>query len=147
MTLALISAALRRRPFTLLYAALLLAAFASLIGAPVPLALVAWFAASIAALELWHAAEPTILWRLGCCAPTHAERERIEASLGCVHLEVLVLDSPRLWLGRGLRCLVIPDDPHLGQARQVPVLLHEHSWFGYGFPAHLATVLATHLFV
>ena len=107
MTLALISAALRRRPFTLLYAALLLAAFASLIGAPVPLALVAWFAASIAALELWHAAEPTILWRLGCCAPTHAERERIEASLGCVHLEVLVLDSPRLWLGRGLRCLVI----------------------------------------
>ena len=107
MTLALISAALRRRPFTLLYAALLLAAFASLIGAPVPLALVAWFAASIAALELWHAAEPTILWRLGCCAPTHAERERIEASLGCVHLEVLVLDSPRLWLGCGLRCLVI----------------------------------------
>ena len=107
MTLALISAALRRRPFTLLYAALLLAAFASLIGAPVPLALVAWFAASIAALELWHAAEPTILWRLGCCAPTHAERERIEASLGCVHLEVLVLDSPRLWLGRGLRSLVV----------------------------------------
>ena len=107
MTLALISAALRRRPFTLLYAALLLAAFASLIGAAVPLTLVAWFAASIAALELWHAAEPTILWRLGCCAPTHAECERIEASLGCLHLEVLVLDSPRLWLGRGVRCLVI----------------------------------------
>ncbi len=107
MTLALISAALRRRPFTLLYAALLLVAFASLIGAPAPLALAAWFAASIAALELWHAAESSILRRLGCHAPTHAERERIEASLGCLHLEVLVLDSPRLLLGRGLRCLVV----------------------------------------
>ena len=107
MTLALMSAALRHRPFTLVYAALLVVAFASLTGAPAPFALLAWFGASITALELWHTLEPTILRRLGCYAPTHAERERIEAALGCLHLEVLVLDSPRLWLGRGLRSLVV----------------------------------------
>jgi len=107
MTLALMAAALRRRPFTLVSTALLLVAAASLVGAPAPLALAAWFAASIVALELWHTVESAVLWRIGCCTPTPAESARIEAALGCLHLEVLVLDSPQLRLGRGLRHLVV----------------------------------------
>ena len=107
MTLALIIAALRRRPFTLLASALLLAMLASLLGTPAPTAVLAWLAASAASLEAWHSAERFVLRRLGYRPPTADERERLDPTLKCTHLEILVLDSPNLWVGRGLRCLVV----------------------------------------
>ena len=107
MTLALIWAALRRRPFATGSTALLLLSLASLFGAPAPTALVVWLAVSAASLEVWHTVERVLLRRLGYRAPTLAERERLDSALTCNHLEVLVLDSPGLWAGRGLRSLVI----------------------------------------
>ena len=107
MTLALIWAALRRRPFATGSTALLLLSIASLLGAPAPTALVVWLAVSAASLEVWHTVEPVMLQRLGYRAPTFAERERLDSALTCNHLEVLGLDSPELWVGRGLRSLVV----------------------------------------
>jgi len=107
VTLTLIATALRRRPFATLSAALLLVMLSSLLGAPVPGAILAWLAASAASLEAWHTLECVILRRVGYRAPTFAERERLEPALGCAHLEVLVLDSPHVWVGRGLRCIVV----------------------------------------
>ena len=107
MTLALISAALWRRPFAIVCAALLLVALASLLGASAPTALLGWLAISAACLEVWHTLECLVLQRLGYRAPTFAERERLAWAVSCDHLDVLVLDSPELWVGRGLRCVVV----------------------------------------
>jgi hypothetical protein len=107
MTLALTCAAFRRRPFTVFASALLLVVLASIFGASTPIALAAWVAASLASLEGLHILEVLILQRLGYRAPTYTERERLEPALGCGHVQVLVLDAPQLWVGRGLRCLVL----------------------------------------
>lgn len=107
MTLALLCAALRRRPFTLACTALLVLAASSLVGAPVVLAFVIWLAGGFTALELWHVLESVALRRRGFRPATCGESERFGASLGCGHLQVLVLDEPQLWWGRGLRHLVV----------------------------------------
>jgi hypothetical protein len=107
MTLALICAALRRRPFSLPCTTLLVVISASLVGAPAPLALMLWLAASLVSLEVWHALESLVLRKRGFRVPTYAERERLDPALGCARVEILVVDSPQLWLGRGLRCLVV----------------------------------------
>jgi hypothetical protein len=107
MTLALIWAALRRRPFAIGSTALLLLSIAGLLGAPAPAALAVWLGVSAAWLEVWHIVERGMLQRLGYRAPTFAERERLDPALTCTHLEILVLDSPELWVGRGLRSLVV----------------------------------------
>jgi hypothetical protein len=107
MTLALMSSALRRRPFAMVCAALLLVALASLLGASAPTALLAWLALSAASLEIWHTLECVVLQRLGYRRPTSAERERLEPAIPCDHLDILVFDSPELWVGRGLRCVVV----------------------------------------
>jgi hypothetical protein len=126
MTLALITAALRRRPFSLLASALLLAMLASLLGTPAPTALLAWLAASAASLEVWHTLERLILTRLGYRAPTCAERERLDPALDCAHVDILVLDSPHVWVGRGLRCLVVTRAMlDLVEDRALLGLLHE----------------------
>lgn len=126
MTLTLIAVALRRRPFALLSSALLLVMLTSLLGAPVPAAILAWLAASAASLEAWHALECVIFRRLGYRAPTFAERERLDPALGCAHVEVLVLDSPHVWVGRGLRYLVVTRAMlDLLEDRALVGLLHE----------------------
>jgi len=126
MTLALITAALRRRPFSILASALLLAMLASLLGSPAPTALLAWLAASAASLEVWHTLERFILTRLGYRAPTCAERERLDPALDCAHVDILVLDSPHVWVGRGLRCLVVTRAMlDLVEDRALLGLLHE----------------------
>jgi hypothetical protein len=107
MTLALTCAAFRCRPFSLLASALLLVILASLLDMPAPMALLVWLAASLAMLEAFHVLESFILKRLGYRPPTYAERERLEPAAGCGHIRVMVIDAPELWVGHGLRILVI----------------------------------------
>ena len=107
MTLAILSAALGRRPLAIACAALLLFGLATLLGASGPAALLGWLAVSAASLEVWHTLECVVLARLGYRPPTFAERERLASAISCEHLDILVYDSPELWIGRGLRCVVV----------------------------------------
>ncbi len=126
MTVALAWAALRRHPFSLLFTALLVALSASVLGSPIPLALLLWAALSLSAISVWRALEPLILRRLGCRPPGPLECERLNRALGlasgeprplreltqtlAVRLDdhqVMLLDTPEPWLGRGLRSLIV----------------------------------------
>jgi hypothetical protein len=106
-TLALASKALRRRPFSISCTALLLTPSARLLGAPVPLALLAWILGALLSLATWLALEPLVLRRLGCRPPGHLDRERLDPLLGPVRVDVLLHDAAQPWLGRGLRSLIV----------------------------------------
>lgn len=107
MTFALTLAALRRHPFSMVCAALVALLSARLVGAAVPLALAAWLGLGVVSLEAWYVLEPLVLRRCGCRIPDQLERERLEAAVGCSHIEIFLLDSASIGLGRGLRSLVI----------------------------------------
>jgi hypothetical protein len=99
--------ALRRHPFSVVCTALLAVLSASLLGTPVPLALVVWATTSVVGITIWHALEPVILRWLGCRSPSPLEREWLDRPLASSNVEVVVLDAAQPWLGRGLRSLVI----------------------------------------
>jgi hypothetical protein len=107
MTFRIAWAALRRRPFSLSSTAFLVTVSASLLGFPVPLALLLWLATSLVALAAWHAAEVFVLKRWGVRAPSRLERERLGAVLESAPIEVLVADRSTPWIGWGLRSVVI----------------------------------------
>jgi hypothetical protein len=111
MTLALILAAIRRHPYSVTVTLLLAVLTASLIGSSTQVVLASWAVVAVLGLELWYALEPIALRRLaGYRDPTHAERARIEAALGRLHLALLIADTSELAAIRGLRCLVVTRD-------------------------------------
>lgn len=111
MTLALTLAAIRRHPFSIPLTFLILLLTAALTATPVALALSAWAAATALSFELWYALEPTILKRIPRYRePTHAERQRLESTLGRAQLQLLVADTTDLLATRGLRCLIVSRD-------------------------------------
>jgi hypothetical protein len=138
MTFAITWAALRRHPFSIGSAVVLAVATAGLLGAPVPLALLAWTLSGLGALKAWRTAESFVLRRLNARAPSRLERERLElvpelARGGSAStVQILVVDRAEPWLRPGLRCLVISrglldlleDRPLVGllsqAAREVP---------------------------
>jgi hypothetical protein len=107
MTVALICAAFYRHPFSVSCSALLAALSASLVGVSVPMALVAWMAASLLAIAAWDALEPFALRRLGCRTPNRLECERLDAAPAAWPAHILVFDAAAPWHLRGLRSLVI----------------------------------------
>jgi len=107
MTVAFVWAAIRSHPFSLLSSALLVALFARLVGVPVPAVLGAWITLSLLSITVWHALEAIMLRLLGSRSPSWRERERLDGALGSTRPEVLVLDAPEPWLGRGLRALIV----------------------------------------
>jgi hypothetical protein len=107
MTIALVCAALRRHPFTVICSALLATLSASLLGLSVPMVLLAWMAASLLALAAWHVLESFVLRRLGCRTPNRLECERIDALPAVWRAQILVFDAVAPWHLRGLRSLVI----------------------------------------
>ena len=127
MTLAFILAAIRRHPFSIAFTAPLLAAFASLLGASVPLALGGWAATVLVGCELWYAIEPLALRRLaGCRAPTHAERELLDQAITIAHLQPLIVETPGLVIGRAVRTLVVGRDLlEVADERALVGLLHQ----------------------
>lgn len=106
-TLVLAGKAVRRHPLSILCTALGLTMSAGLSGAPVPLALLLWPCTSLVCLATWDAVEPFVLRRLGCRAPGHLERERLDPALGSVRVEVQVLDAAQPWLFPGVRTLIL----------------------------------------
>src|SRR5215217_882336 len=103
MVVHLAWAACRRRPFSLSCTVVLVTCATALFGAQVPHVLVLWVAASLLGLVVWHSLEPYLLRRLGCRSPGRLERERLQPVLGSVAFDILVADSPNVWLAHGLR--------------------------------------------
>lgn len=111
MTLVLALSAIRRHPFSVGVAALILIVAASLLGLSAPLALAVWAAASLLAVEVWYALEPVVLERVGHLRPpTHEETQRLDPVLSRAQLRPLVVETSDLVAVRGLRCLVMGRD-------------------------------------
>ena len=111
MTFALVLAAIRRHPFSILLSTLLLVVFASLLDVAVPVALTLWLATAGVSFELWYAMEPFVLRRVGNSrAPSHTECELLQSALASERLEAIIVQQPDLALARGLRCLLVSRD-------------------------------------
>jgi hypothetical protein len=107
MTLALMCSAFRRHPFSILCTALLATLSASPLEIAAPTVLLAWIAASLLVLVVWHAIEPFVLRRLGCRVPNRLELERLESVPSFGTDDFLVFDAAAPWHVRGLRSLVV----------------------------------------
>src|SRR5262245_7241294 len=107
MVLDIIRAALRRRPFSVLVTLALVLIYAALLQVPAPLAVFGWAITSVFAVELWLLLERFVLARAGCAEPTPSERTRLEPWLSQLALQVRVADDPTVWIGSGLRTIVI----------------------------------------
>src|SRR5215216_1179414 len=107
MLIALVWAALRRRPFSVLCTLLLVIAWASLLGVPTPAAVLGWVLATLLLLELSLVLEPFLLERIGCRQPIPSELERIAAATQRFTLTVRIADDPSPWVGGALRTVVV----------------------------------------
>src|SRR5438477_8342992 len=111
MTFTLALSAIRQHPLSLIFTALLMVIFASVLGAPVPLALAGWVGTGLTSLELWFVLEPFILRRFaGVRDPSHAERQRLQAVSAPGQLQPLIAIAPDVIATRGLRSLIIGRD-------------------------------------
>lgn len=140
MTLALTLSAIRRHPFSVAAAACIVAVSASLLGSSAPLALAAWAAVSLLAVELWYLLEPVVLERVTHLRPpTHEEALHLDAALSRAQLQRLVAETSDLVAVRGLRCVVVgrdcfdlfDDRPLSGLLMQAATPVHTANLAGY----------------
>ncbi len=107
MVIALVWAALRRRPFSVICTLVLGLLWASLLGVSAPAAVLVWAFASLLLLEVWLVGEPFILERLGCRILSSPELERLGVTLSRFRIAALAHDDPGAWVVGGLRTVVI----------------------------------------
>jgi hypothetical protein len=100
-------AALRRRPFSVLYTFVLVVIYAALLRVPVIPSVLLWGMTSVLVLGLGLLVEPFVLDQLGCHTPTRGEQERLDASIRRFNIAVRVADDPVPWVGSGLRTIVV----------------------------------------
>jgi hypothetical protein len=81
--------------------------YAAFLKVALPLALLAWVVGSLAALECWLLLERRVLVYLGCREPTFRERARLESWVQRFEVDVLIADDPALWIGAGLRAIIV----------------------------------------
>src|SRR5437763_15818144 len=110
MFVALLWTALRRHPFSFTVSLLLGAVWTSMLGAPVPVAMMVWAGCALLGLESWYAVEPVALRQLGCREPGNIEATRIQPALRRLpnlRLHVRVADVPEPWAEPVLRSIVV----------------------------------------
>jgi hypothetical protein len=107
MLIARLWAALRRRPFSVLWTLLLTITWASLLRVPASAAVLAWVLASLFVLEVWLVFEPTILEQLGCRTLAPREQQRILDWTRRFNISVRMFNDPAPWVGGALRTVVI----------------------------------------
>jgi hypothetical protein len=107
MLVSTIWAALRRRPFSVLYTLFLVIVYAALLRVPIALSVLLWGVGSLLVLGVWLLVEPFALDRLGCHIPTRGEQARLDSSIRRFNIAVRVADDPAPWVGSGLRTVVV----------------------------------------
>ena len=107
MLVSMIWAALRRRPFSVLYTFVLVVIYAALLRVPVIPTVLLWGMTSLLVLGLGLLVEPFVLDRLGCHIPTRGEQERLDSSIRRFNIAVRVANDPSPWVGSGLRTVVV----------------------------------------